>query len=548
MEHVLYLEDKDDIASIRGRIDVAFPPPDTTNYDPAAGRVNTIEKKRLLLVIPRKNKDLGSLVNMKLLARISKTKAIETAVVSNQSLVRDYAKEAGIKAYSSLQMAKRFGWVAKNAPVSKTEETLPPILRPELGKSEPQTKLTKKQPKKSKYVVVQGTGRVNLFQQFGLLIAMVALAIAFVFGIVALLPQATVTLTPVAQSVEASLVVTADPENDSVDFQTLTFPAWVDQVELELSGQIETANTELAPVGRATGIVTFINRTEEEQTIPISTTISTSAGEAIEFLTAQTTTIPAGTGATTPTLVIAVEPGPQGNVAAAQINRFVDSSFGLLARPINEQPLGGGTMESANIVVQDDKERLQAHLRQQVLQEGLQQLQDKVGEQEFIPPETLQVIVLDVTYNEFSGDFSDTFSGEMQAVIRGTVVSGFNANRLALAALEAQVPPDFELDVEGLHFASGEILDIQDQSVVFKIFADGIVQPVIDDNDVAQAVAWLPIGEAQATLSQQYELATVPGIELNPDWLVETIGRLPYIPLRIEVIVNEAVILMAEGN
>jgi hypothetical protein len=372
------------------------------------------------------------------------------------------------------------------------------------------------------------------------------LAALLVVGVIALMPQATVTLVPVAEPVEAELVVRADPNEDSVDFRELTFPARITQVELALPGQIETTKTELAPVGLAEGTIVFINRTEDEQIIPISTTVATSAGEPVEFLTTLTATIPAGIGALTPTTVIAVEPGPSGNAAAGQINRFVDPSFGLLARVVNEQPLTGGALEPARVVEQADKERLQAHLRQLIYQEGLNQLEASLVEQEFISPETLQVIVLDVTYNEFAGDVSDTFSGEMQAVVRGTVVGGYNANRLALAALERQVPPGYELDLAGLHFGAGEILDVQDGVIVFRIVAQGRAVPILDPHYIAEEIAWLPVGEAQAFLSQHYKLATVPAIELEPDWVIEYIGRLPYSPLRIGVNIREAVTLVAE--
>ena len=65
---------------------------------------------------------------------------------------------------------------------------------------------------------------------------------------------------------------------------------------------------------------------------------------------------------------------------------------------------------------------------------------------------------------------------------------------------------------------------------------------------MADEIAWLPIGEAQARLNQRYELAAVPGVELKPAWAVEYLGRLPFVPLRINVVINEAVTLMADGS
>ncbi len=183
-----------------------------------------------------------------------------------------------------------------------------------------------------------------------------------------------------------------------------------------------------------------------------------------------------------------------------------------------------------------------------VQQEGLKQLEATLGEQEFVSPQSVQVIVLEVQYREFSGDFSDTFGGEIQAVVRATVIGGYNANRLALAGLDAQVPPNYKLDLEGLNFGAGEILDITDGIVTFRIFANGQALPVIDGNQVADDIAWLPVGEAQALLNQQYQLATVPGVELKPDWLVGLLGRLPFVPIRIDVVINDAVSYMADGG
>jgi len=131
-----------------------------------------------------------------------------------------------------------------------------------------------------KYEVVEGSHRPGvlqlLVQQVGILIVIVFLALGLVLGAIILLPEATVTLTPVSQPLETELIVKADPAVDSVNFAELVFPARVDQVELELFAEIETVDTRLAPVGQGAGSVVFINRTEAEQTIPMSTTLANS--------------------------------------------------------------------------------------------------------------------------------------------------------------------------------------------------------------------------------------------------------------------------------
>jgi hypothetical protein len=542
MEQILELEATDDFASIRSRIEFAM-----SRFTPLS-QAGAARRARLLLIVPRKNKALQSLVNMKLLSRTAASRAVELGVVSGHPLVRDYAKEAGLKVFHNRHSARWAGWISSRTPAVASFESLPPTLP--VAQEPPKRK---QRLKKKKYVVVQGGNSTNIFlrlvRQLAVLILIFLLASVLVISVLALLPQATVTLTPVAQPVETKLVVKADPNLDSVNFQELSFPARIAQVEIALDGEIETVETELAPVGLASGRVIFINRTEVEQLIPLSTTLSTSAGGVVEFKTVITTTVPPGIGANSPPVpIIATAAGPEGNVSVGQINRIVDPATSVVARVINEESTGGGEFQPARIVVPEDKERLDAYLRQRIQQEGLEELQAlSVGEQEFIPPESVEVIVLDVNYREFAGDFSNTFGGEMQAVVRATVVGGYNANRLALAALEAQVPPGYELELEGLSFGAGEVLDInQDKVVTFRIFAEGQAVPVIDDHEVAEDITWLSVGEAQELLSQRYQLATVPGVELKPDWLAERVGRLPFSSFRIKVIINEAVTFLAD--
>lgn len=545
MEQILHLDNTDDITSIKSRIDFLLP----TLTRQSVQATGHPERPRLVLVVPRKNKALHSLVNMKILARAVQSRTVDVAIVSGNPAVRDNAKIAGLKLFGSVRAARRAGWVTAQTPEARPEASLPPLA--EAAGQIPASR-GKARSKKKKFVVVAGdrpAGSLKyLAQQIGMLALIVLLAGILVAGFIGLLPEATVTITPIAQAVKTELIVKADPDAESVDFATLTFPARKQQVELSLTGEIETVKTELAPFDKATGQVTFINRTEDAHIIPISTTLSTAAGEPVEFLTVVTATIPAGVDAITTTPVIAVEPGPPGNVGAGQINRFSDAGFGLLARVVNERATGGGTLAPRKIVTEDDKPRLDAYLQQQIQQEGLAQLKASLAEQEFIPPESVQVIVLDKKYREFSGDFSDVFGGQMQAVVRSTVIGGYNANRLALAALEAQVPPGYKLDIEGLQFGAGEVLGTENGITTFKIFASGKAVPVIDNRRVADSIAWLPVGDAQNRLSEQYDLATVPGIEVKPDWLAEYLGRLPFSPLRIQVNINVAAAPVADES
>ncbi|MFQ5578796.1 MAG: baseplate J/gp47 family protein, partial [Anaerolineae bacterium] len=289
------------------------------------------------------------------------------------------------------------------------------------------------------------------------------------------------------------------------------------------------------PVDFAAGTVVIFNRTQDEQIVPVSTTLRTSSGVPVEFMTTLTATVPAGTGATTSTTIIALEPGPRGNVPAGQINRFTNPSLGLLVRVINESPTTGGSVRQAGVVTNDDKDRVRSKLRQLIQQAGYDQMVAELDEQEFIPPESLLVIELNLTYNQFAGDVSDTLGAEMQAVVRGTAVGNYHANQLAYAALLKQVSVDYTLLPQGLRFSAGGMQEVADRAVTFPVTAEGIVVADIDRAAIKDAITFMPIGQAQEWVSRTMPIVSVPGIDVSPNWL----GRLPVFPFRIKVVVND---------
>ncbi len=518
MEQIIQLALDDDITSIRSRLEWS-------------------NARRVLLVVPRKNKTLRSLVHQKILARVADRLNIQLALVTLDMKTRDAAKQAGIKTYAAEWIARKRGFISLAADKTEPEKTEAPRLRLVETPSPRRVRIQNK-----KLVLVVGSGRVGCLQQIIALILAGILALALVLTVLALAPSATVTLTPQVEVITATLTLTADPSPGvtTVDAENNIIPARAVQTELTLFTEVETIDTEESPVGFATGSVVFINRTQDEQLVPISTTLRTSSGVPIEFVTTQTATVPAGTGATASVAVKALEPGPRGNVAAGQINRFANPTQGLLVRVINESAVSGGSMRQAGVVRDDDKDRVRAKLRQLVQQKGYEQMVAQLDEGEFIPPESLQTIELDITYNHFSGDVTDALGAEMHAVVRGTAVGNYHANQLAYYALLKQVPNNAVLLPKGLKFSAGGIENVNDRAVTFSVMAQGVAVSYIDENLVRQSVAFKPIGKAQKWLSNNLPIISVPGIDVLPNWL----GRLPAFPARIEVVVVDVLELL----
>ena len=355
--------------------------------------------------------------------------------------------------------------------------------------------------------------------------------------ILAIVPQGTVTLTPQTDSISTKLIITADPnpEVTTIDRENNITPARPVQTEVTLFTEVPTIAQENAPADFALGEVTFFNRTQIEQTIPMSTIVRTSSGVPVEFLTTYTATIPAGAGQTTTTTVRAVEPGSRGNVLSGQINNFLNPTLGLISRVFNEGSTHEGAERPTGVVTENDKDRVRSKLRQLIQKQGYEDIVAGLDEQEFVPPESLLVIELSLSYNKFSGDVSETLGAEMRAVVRGTAVGTYHANQLAYFSLLEQVPDDESLLSEGLKFSAGGIQEIKDRTIIFPIIAEGVVVSKIDKARVKSTIAFMPIGEAQAWMSQNLAIEGIPAVEIRPNLL----GRLPLFPFFTTIVIND---------
>jgi hypothetical protein len=523
MEQIIYLEADDDIPIIRDRLEWA-------------------QADRILLVVHDKNHVLRSLVNLKLLSRHARNYSLKLALVTQDPRIIELSREANLVTFSSVERAQHSHWISADG----IENRLSPAhSRVQPVEEEPITTLDlPERPFKD----VRRPRRMPRFRPrsnwtvptpvvaVGFLVLLGLVGIALAVALVMIYPEGQIQLTPASETITADLMVRANPEVDQINYTTLDIPARLVQVEIRQVSSIPPATTENVPADRAEGIVTFVNRTDQQITIPASTTLTTSSGTNVRFLTVQTATLPAAFNAITPTQVIALDAGPIGNVSSGQINRVSDPVLGRQVTVINEAPTSGGTMAPAGVVTRADKDRLQAIVLQQIQQEGYSQLLDGLAEQEFIPPESLIVIPLDSAYTpSLDGEVTTQLSMEMRAVVRGTAIGGQNANQLALAALQTKVSPGYVLDPRSLEFVAGEVSGVENRAISFQMHAKGVAVAQIDDRQVARDVRGLPTDEAAGYLRQRLPLGAEPLVRVEPDWL----GRLPWFPFRIFVEVTE---------
>jgi hypothetical protein len=476
---VVHLEVDDDITVVRARLEKA-------------------EAPRVLLVVPPGCQAFDSLLDLKLLQRYAESLALEVALVTKSGKTRVLARQLGFSVFISATRGQKARWRR-------------PKAIPRLGR------------------------RLSWGERiFAAFVFVVALSVLMASALL-IVPSAEVVLVPAGEAVNVTLQVQADPKLETIDYETAQIPARVVRTQIEGTAQIPTAGTKDAPDEPARGMVLFVNMINQTVTVPQGTVAATSAGSTIRFTTVEEVTLPETVGGTVEAEVVAIDPGPSGNVGANLINS-VEGSLSLQVKVTNPVQMQGGSVKQVGMVTTADKERLKAVLLQQ-LQQGVHAwLSEQLREGEFLPSESVAVDhVVSEVYDKFVEEQADILTLEMQVMFSGIAIEEEDANVLIEAALQAEVRDGFVLASQGVEHQRGEITGVEDGRVSFVVRGTGSTVAQIDVSAVKEAIRGKPLEWAEDYLSQNLRLEEAPIIEVTPTWP----GRVPWLGFRISVSVQE---------
>jgi hypothetical protein len=261
--------------------------------------------------------------------------------------------------------------------------------------------------------------------------------------------------------------------------------------------------------------------------------VSASAGQTVVFQTLAPIEVAGVSGATAEADVVAIVPGPTGNVAVNQVNR-VEGSLGLQLEVRNLEPFTGGGSRQARAVTVADQERLRAQTLQQLQALALAEMSARLTESEFLARDSVRVVrIVHETYSHFVGEQTERLMLEIRAELQATAVDETQATGLIYEQLVTAVPPGFELLPDSLDFWAGQVKDVDAQGrVSFEMFAAAEAARQLDLESALAAVAGQEIDLAMAYLYEQLPLRDYPTVTVWPNWF----GRLPYLPARIQTV------------
>ncbi len=508
MQQVIYLELEDDLPAIRDLLEGA-------------------QAKRVLLVVPKASRIFHEPINLRVLRRYASNLALDVALITRDGRTRQLAKAEGIAILSSTRRGQRGRWRSGTPRRSSAERAAVARVdglragRGDIGYGD---------------VAIVWIGRV-------LAVALFVFLLLLVLGMAALLvPEASVTLVPYREVVEASLQVRADPEVEKPSLTDLTIPARIIEAEVEQTGEIATISRKDAPDAPGTGVITFINQAAAPLEILPGAIVRTATGTTVRFRTVTTATLESGVGATAEAEIEALEPGPVGNVDKATITEVETAGLRGRVRVINEQPTQGGGVKQVGVVTRADMDRLKAQLLQQLQQRAYMELQNQLGEQEFLPADSMTTEIMAEVYDQFLDAEADVLHLQMRILATGTAVDRANANLLAYEALKERIPATYELQSAEITFGlDEENVRMESRSVLVDVTASAPLVVDIDRGAVRSAVAGLKADEAEQVLVESFALDAQPAVEVQPEWIKrwEWLDRVPLLSFRIQVLVLE---------
>lgn len=500
---VIYLDESDDLSSIRDHL-------------------SWVQENQAVLVLPPKGDLLIDYLELALLQRQAVDLRIELGLITTDSRVKSQAKALGIPTFPSVRSAekgrrrwwrgrRRSEWLGQ--PTRLDDEDLIELNR-------------RKKPEPS--------WRRWLLRYLAIIIYFFTLAIIFV-AVAYAVPAATITLEPEIQPIAVKRQIVADPVLEKVSQSGVSVPGrvlksiQVWQSDVEVTGLLEVADS------NSQGRVILVNQLSEPVSVPAGTRVSTSGGSRKVFQITESIDLPGVAGATVEAPIMAIEPGHDSNVESGLINRIQ----GPLAAQLdvrNLEPTEGGGTRSEPTVTAADQERLRSQVMQQIQVRALADMERMLTDSEFLARDSLRVRdILDETYSHFPGEQTDRLTLEIRAELLATAVDETQATGLIYEELTGAVEPGFELVPSSLVFRSGDVLGVDGEGrVTFEMEGSGTIAAQVDIEKAVQVVAGQRTGEATAYLFEHLPLRDYPRVTVWPNWF----GRLPYLPVRIQALVD----------
>lgn len=281
-----------------------------------------------------------------------------------------------------------------------------------------------------------------------LLVILAALLTAYLF-----LVKASVTVFVEPKVLEKDAEVMADPGATSVDEAKEIIPGSI--IETTQTGSDKGLASGSKQIGNpAKGKVVIYNKTNSALSLSQGATLS---GNSSKFTLDTSVQIASQSGGTDASQ--ATEPGTSVSLGVTASNIGPDSNLppgtllsvgsylqSQVAARVLDDGLSGGTSKTVTVVTDDDQQKLQAQVIDNLKHQAANNLQDKVKDKKVIP-EALTVVDAKYSFSKRVGDQATDFNLTATVHFKGTAYSETDLRTIVGKLVETNVPDGFSLDL-----------------------------------------------------------------------------------------------------
>ncbi len=510
---IIQLESYDDIYSVKDKIG--------WNQAP-----------RILLIQPVREQVLTRQLDLTLLKRHCTELGAQLAFVARGQDFRVRAEQLGIPVYTSRREAEQNHWRVKKRRQRRSGNSLGEPLS--AAKMRQQSQKTAKHPTAWELETLR---RCAHPQSPNWLIHPAARLVAFTIGVLSvlaiaavLLPGARLHLEPETRTETVTVSVMASPEHNDVDISGAVPAPWK-TIIVEGGKSIATTGSLSLPDERASGRVTFTNLTNEEISLPRGSIVTTLDEQPIRFETNASAAIPPN--ASISIAIRAVEPGIEGNVPAESIVA-IEGPVGLNLSVTNKEATDGGTSRIVPAPTQGDYERLYNDLYETLAASALEEIQTTLDPSDLLISEEAHLAeILEESYTPAEPAPADQLSLTLRMAFRALTVDERSLSELGRAALETNLPPDFDADPDSLVIEnlSEPRLNEEENIARWRLQAQWEITAQLDPIEATNLALGLPPEQAAERLNENLPLEKPATVSLIPPFW----PRLPTLPFRISV-------------
>lgn len=493
------------------------------DYISVRDRMGWGQTTRILLVWPHQGTILRRRLDLTLVKRHSTALGSQLALVARDREVRYQADQLNIPVYKSVREAEQSLWRPPRK--RKKNSRLKSIALQSGSKEHTKPDLTIMRdlahPTPPRWLIHPAV-RMIIFT-IGVL-SMLVVAAVFI-------PSAEIIMIPATKTETITIDVVANPDQKTVELSGAV-PAYIKSVEVEGYGSIPSTGETLIPRQTAKGIVSFVNLTEDEITIPTGTVVSTEGKNPIRFSTTRSVVVPTGTNGTTAPIE-AILPGTDGNVSAEKIIA-IEGPLGLNLSVINRRRTSGGSNFTAATPIEDDYQTIYDILIESLLENAFAEFQKKSSPNDIplssIPLE--QQIIEEKTNPEF-GEPSDFLELSLRAEYKIPYASEKDLYQLGRIVLDRHTTSDNIPRPETLMIKQLTEPNIQPNgSANWRIQASWQLGAIIDETKAVANILGLSPEQALLKLNENTSIEAGTEIRITPEWW----PRLPMVPFRINLI------------